>query len=211
MSNSKAILDKLEFKLVAKEFAVFSEKRHICWQLVSEVPGLPFLAFKQRLHSREEKSTNQEHSREEEDEEDDDAERELEDDQATLVTERCDTISMEYHVVYSESYQVPVLYFNAFHSDGKLLSLNEIWDRVPSLHRQRIEHDKWTVITQQEHPIFGRPFFQLHPCHTEDLMKQVLPNSSKSKSNYIVTWLSSVGPLVGLHLPLVFSELCGDG
>ena len=30
------------------------------------------------------------------------------------------------------------------------------------------------------------------------------------RSNYVVTWLSSVGPVVGLSLPLAYSELCNE-
>ncbi|XP_041359476.1 ubiquitin-like-conjugating enzyme ATG10 [Gigantopelta aegis] len=117
-----------------------------------------------------------------------------------------ETISYEYHIVYSCSYAVPVLYFTVSNSKGKLLSLDDVWSMVPDYYQQRLQDERWTFLTQQEHPILGRPFFQLHPCHTADLMKQV--NSKLPQQNYLITWLSTVGPVVGLTLPLYYGVEC---
>ncbi|XP_063962395.1 ubiquitin-like-conjugating enzyme ATG10 isoform X1 [Lytechinus pictus] len=118
---------------------------------------------------------------------------------------QCESCQFEYHIIHSASYNVPVLYFTACKSDGKLLTLDEVWGQVPGSYQERLRHQRWTFITQQEHPLLGRPFFQLHPCRTADLMKSVVPHH---KGNYVVTWLSSVGPVVGLELPLAFADLC---
>ncbi|XP_072025034.1 ubiquitin-like-conjugating enzyme ATG10 isoform X3 [Amphiura filiformis] len=130
----------------------------------------------------------------------------------TLTESSSEFHQYEYHIVYSSSYSVPVLYFTACKSDGKLLSLDEVWQAIPEYYQTRLQHQRWTFITQQEHPYLGRPFFQLHPCHTADLMHAVLPQGTDStkRSNYLVTWLSSVGPVVGLSLPLVYSQLCNN-
>ncbi|XP_022100186.1 ubiquitin-like-conjugating enzyme ATG10 [Acanthaster planci] len=117
----------------------------------------------------------------------------------------------DYHIVYNHSFSVPTLYFSACHEDGKILSLDEVWRSVPSHYQKRLQSERWTFITQQEHPILGRPFYSLHPCHTADLMKAVLNAASQtatSHRNYLVTWLSSVGPVVGLSLPLRYAKLC---
>ncbi|XP_067678761.1 ubiquitin-like-conjugating enzyme ATG10 [Haliotis asinina] len=108
----------------------------------------------------------------------------------------------EYHIVYSASYGVPVLYFNAYTKAGKLLSLDTIWNSVPQHYQDRFQHERWSILTQQEHPILGRPFFQLHPCHTADLMSKLIPNSCSG--NYLLSWLSAVGPVVGLKVPLSY-------
>ncbi|XP_051972656.1 ubiquitin-like-conjugating enzyme ATG10 isoform X2 [Xyrauchen texanus] len=58
----------------------------------------------------------------------------------------------------------------------------------------------------QEHLLLGQPFFMLHPCHTEEFMKPALDLAQmENKVNYIVTWLSVVGPVVGLEVPLSYS------
>lgn len=71
-------------------------------------------------------------------------------------------ITYEYHIVYSLSHSVPVLYFNAWYASGKLLTLQEIWERVNIQYQEQIANTKWNSLTQTEHPVLGRPFFQLH-------------------------------------------------
>ncbi|XP_073227607.1 ubiquitin-like-conjugating enzyme ATG10 [Porites lutea] len=114
-------------------------------------------------------------------------------------------LKYEYHIVYSDSYSVPVLYFTACRHDGRLLSLKEVWENVPDIYHDRLEYEKWTFLTQQEHPYLGVPFYQLHPCHTADMMKRALSIDSDRPLNYLITWLSTVGPVVGLNLPLAYS------
>ncbi|XP_074642454.1 ubiquitin-like-conjugating enzyme ATG10 [Tubulanus polymorphus] len=114
-------------------------------------------------------------------------------------------LTYEYHVLFSNSYSVPVLYFNIYYSDGKLVTLDKVWDYVPQEHREHLENEKWSMITQQEHPVLGRPFYQLHPCRTSELMGKLAADR-----NYTVTWLSAVGPIVGLNLPLCYHMLMGN-
>ncbi|KPP57386.1 ubiquitin-like-conjugating enzyme ATG10-like, partial [Scleropages formosus] len=84
-------------------------------------------------------------------------------------------IRYEYHVLYSSSYQTPVLYFRASALDGRPLSLEEMWDNVHPSYRRRLLHSPWDTITQQ--------------------------------LNYIVSWLSVVGPMVGLEIPLSYATV----
>ncbi|KAL4237262.1 E2-like conjugating enzyme atg10 [Mactra antiquata] len=116
-------------------------------------------------------------------------------------------ILFEYYVIYSESYSVPVLYFNVYNSNGGLVSLSDVWDLVPAHYKERLEENRWTFITQSEHPYLGRPYYQLHPCHTATLMKDVTSmTSSNACSNYLLSWLSAVGPVVLLSLPLTLAS-----
>ncbi|KAI8787386.1 ubiquitin-like-conjugating enzyme ATG10 isoform X1 [Biomphalaria glabrata] len=117
------------------------------------------------------------------------------------------TLTYEYHVVYNESYAVPVLYFNIFTNDGRLLPLDEVWSQCPTHYQTHLKDNKWSTLTQQEHPLLGRPFLQLHPCHTADFMAQVISKSSQ-KINYLACWLSTVGPMVGLNIPSDY--MCKD-
>ena len=45
--------------------------------------------------------------------------------------EEARVIEYEYHIVYSSTYKVPVLYFNAAHLDGTSLRGTEVWDILP--------------------------------------------------------------------------------
>ncbi|XP_040277439.1 ubiquitin-like-conjugating enzyme ATG10 [Bufo bufo] len=116
-----------------------------------------------------------------------------------------EVIHYEYHVLYSISYQAPVLYFRASFLDGRPLTLDAIWERVHDSYKPRLLHGPWETITQQEHPILGQPFFVLHPCRTNDFMSS-LQGSTSREGNYITTWLSTVGPVVGLTLPLSYGK-----
>ncbi|XP_074240282.1 ubiquitin-like-conjugating enzyme ATG10 isoform X2 [Saimiri boliviensis] len=169
--------------------------------------------------------------------------------------EASQVIKYEYHVLYSCSYQVPVLYFRASFLDGRPLTLKDIWEGVHECYKTRLLQGPWDTITQQgyqrtaclfchedpysqkmtiyepgcnllpstmsvatlildfpdsesEHPILGQPFFVLHPCKTNEFMTPVLKNSRKINKNvnYITSWLSIVGPVVGLNLPLSYAK-----
>ncbi|KAK3908973.1 Ubiquitin-like-conjugating enzyme ATG10 [Frankliniella fusca] len=75
----------------------------------------------------------------------------------------------EYHILYSISYASPVLYFNAFFNDGRLLPLEALWNGSGS-ENQVLKHMRWEALSQQEHPILRRPFYQLHPCKTAEFL-----------------------------------------
>lgn len=113
-----------------------------------------------------------------------------------------------YHVLYSSSYRVPVLYFNVWRQNGSLLPLSDIWSLMPDCLQEQLLQLRWTTVTQQEHPIQGTPYFQLHPCKTAHFMEQTLPKDTKH-ANYLVTWLSTIAPVVGLEMPIQYSAIAG--
>ncbi|XP_059199923.1 ubiquitin-like-conjugating enzyme ATG10 [Centropristis striata] len=119
----------------------------------------------------------------------------------------------EYHILHSCSYSTPVLYFRASTLEGRSLSLEEVWSSVHPNFRQRLQNSPLNTITLQEHPLLGQPFFMLHPCRTEEFMRPVLQAAQDQHRpvNYVLSWLSVVGPVVGLDVPLKYStQLCPD-
>uniref|UniRef100_A0A1A9W6Z1 TsaA-like domain-containing protein n=1 Tax=Glossina brevipalpis TaxID=37001 RepID=A0A1A9W6Z1_9MUSC len=114
-----------------------------------------------------------------------------------------DLMHMEYHVVYSVTYQVPVLYLQGHRHDGKIITLEKAWDIFKfdrnddetRLTRQQMLN----ILTQMEHPILFKPYLCLHPCRTAELLSQT-PNSC----NRIITFISLMGPYVRLNLPLAY-------
>ncbi|NXK68500.1 ATG10 enzyme, partial [Sylvietta virens] len=136
----------------------------------------------------------------------------LDDSQATGVCSTEEVVRYEYHVLFSSSYQVPVLYFRACFLDGRPLTLDEIWGSVHASYQDRLQERPWDTITQQEHPILGQPFFVLHPCRTNEFISAVLGDSQEHHRhiNYIILWLSTVGPVVGLNLPLSYAKLAPE-
>ncbi|XP_010453165.1 PREDICTED: ubiquitin-like-conjugating enzyme ATG10 isoform X2 [Camelina sativa] len=113
----------------------------------------------------------------------------------------------DFHIVYSASYKVPVLYFRGYCSGGQPLSLDVIKKDLPSCSVSLLLQSKWTFITQEEHPYLNRPWFKLHPCGTEDWIKLLSQSSISAGCQmpvelYLVSWFSVVGQVVGLRIPL---------
>ncbi|TKS80405.1 Ubiquitin-like-conjugating enzyme ATG10 [Collichthys lucidus] len=134
--------------------------------------------------------------------------KEGEDEGACTVSEgSSQVLQYEYHIVYSCSYCTPVLYFRAFTLEGKSLSLEEVWSSVHPNFRLRLQNSPLNTITLQEHPLLGQPFFMIHPCRTEQFMRPVLQAAQDQHRpvNYVLSWLSVVGPMVGLDVPLKYS------
>ncbi|XP_046840484.1 ubiquitin-like-conjugating enzyme ATG10 isoform X2 [Xenia sp. Carnegie-2017] len=197
-----------QFNDAIEKFIDKSELFNLNWSIknVETQPDVKYLSKRENISM---KINNQTKTERIEDELEEDYKNILTDDGVYLgaTGEIPDSVTFEYHVVYSYSYNVPVLYFSAWKQDGKLLSLENIWENVPLVHRDFLKYDKWSFITQQEHPILGRPYFLVHPCHTANLIMQLLmnvPDSKRDNLSYLTTWLTAVGPTVGLQLPLEF-------
>lgn len=77
-------------------------------------------------------------------------------------------LTVEYHVVLSESFSCPVLYLNVSRPNGSLLSYNELYQLFGI---DTPKNGPEMVFTQQDHPVLNRPFFYLHPCKTNEWMR----------------------------------------
>ncbi|XP_069043606.1 ubiquitin-like-conjugating enzyme ATG10 isoform X1 [Lepisosteus oculatus] len=71
-------------------------------------------------------------------------------DTENAIVKTTEVIRYEYHVVYSCSYRVPVLYFRASTLEGRPLGLEEIWAGVHEHYRERLLQGPWDTITQQK-------------------------------------------------------------
>ncbi|XP_059450015.1 ubiquitin-like-conjugating enzyme ATG10 isoform X5 [Corylus avellana] len=128
---------------------------------------------------------------------------------ATLVQSNCSKVPYyDLHIIYSASYRVPVLFFRAYYSDGEPLGFNAIEKDLPAHSAKALLDSKWTFITQEEHPYLNRPWFKLHPCGTSEWMKLLFHVDVSVAKNgvtielYLLSWLSVVGQVVGLRIPL---------
>ncbi|XP_057299184.1 ubiquitin-like-conjugating enzyme ATG10 [Hydractinia symbiolongicarpus] len=137
-------------------------------------------------------------------------------DKLSASVEHSDVVNFKHHIVYSDSYNVPVCILQqvrqiffcesclcvmlpSYVIDGRIKTLEEIWQLVPEQQKHALQ-DKWSFITQQEHPYLQIPCYQLHPCHTSNFMKAL----STTNSNYLLMWISAIGPVVNLNLPMAY-------
>ncbi|XP_050530345.1 ubiquitin-like-conjugating enzyme ATG10 [Daktulosphaira vitifoliae] len=119
-------------------------------------------------------------------------------------------IMCEYHVLYSPTYCCPDLYFNMWFTDGRLLSLENIWSLVNLSLKNSLIADKWNAITQKYHPMKNIPFYTLHPCKTTEIIEllssstNLYTNDVENSCSPLIAWLSTISPLVGLNVDLSY-------
>ena len=109
-----------------------------------------------------------------------------------------DKVLLKYHVIYDDSYQVPVLYFSVTYSSGKVVKPADLTAIL------KTPNKLVDAISQKDHPLLDTPYYFIHPCQTSRMMK----NFCNKQLNfvYLLTFLSSVGPVAGLYIPHAYIE-----
>ncbi|CAH1760354.1 9960_t:CDS:2 [Entrophospora sp. SA101] len=171
-------LTKHEFELAAKAFLKQSTRSSEVWMWVEhkKLKNYGYLSLKTLIKSKDNSNTS------------------------TMTNNSVDKIdeylTVDYHIIYSSVYQLPVLYFNAYRTDGTALTMSEIYInlvessfRVNDLQNSGLRGG----LSQQDHPILMIPFYYLHPCK-----RMIMP----SLEGYIRSWLSFVGPVVGINVSM---------
>lgn len=110
-------------------------------------------------------------------------------------------IAYDFHVLFHRSYRVPVLCFNGYKPNGTLLTLDEAWRLFndPDTASSAMP----TVLTEMEHPTLYKPFHTLHPCRTAELLGAI----GGGGGNRVLSFLSTLGPFVNLHMDLRYGQL----
>ncbi|GMH43241.1 hypothetical protein BSKO_11163 [Bryopsis sp. KO-2023] len=120
----------------------------------------------------------------------------------------------DFHVIYSHSYRVPVLWFRGQTPDGTPLGFTQILQDFPQLRSavERMSGDS-AAVSANEHPLLHTPWYFVHPCQTPSFMSLLLkeqrhPADSEGKGggerkglNFLVSWFSVVLPAFGLQPP----------
>ena len=105
-------------------------------------------------------------------------------------------IFSDVHVVLSPVYGQPVLLFNHSHAEsGEPLRHDCVFEML----ERRLPVSQATgplgpVVSQQEHPVLGSPFYALHGCETSKMMRDV-GHADTTARGYLLCWLSLVGPV----------------
>eukprot|EP00037_Helgoeca_nana_P027782 m.321587 g.321587 ORF g.321587 m.321587 type:complete len:135 (-) comp27594_c2_seq2:3924-4328(-) len=110
----------------------------------------------------------------------------------------------EYHVVYSQAYAVPVLYFSVTELDGTPISGDEaVWRHLPNHDENTLaQMREQTAVSQADHPALQRPFYFVHPCRTAEMLAATAVDGAATppaELNVVLSWLSLTGREVGLN------------
>ncbi|KAG9196411.1 hypothetical protein G6011_01532 [Alternaria panax] len=111
---------------------------------------------------------------------------------------------VDYDVVLSPVYRVPVLYISIRDPQHRYpTTMTTLYDYLVPL-EFRAQTDNVGVIggiTITDHPATNRPVFFIHPCQTADVM-QVSVDRNITADEYLMVWIGAVGKAVGLNVPL---------
>ena len=120
---------------------------------------------------------------------------------------RAAAVRTEAHVVLSPVYGQPLLLFNLLDAaSGALLPHTEVCGLLERWLPQPVRDGAAPAapgVTQQEHPVLGLPYYALHGCETAALMATM--GHTEADPGYVVGWLSLLGPLVGVSVPLALA------
>ncbi|CAB5107439.1 hypothetical protein RhiirA5_500671 [Rhizophagus irregularis] len=222
-------LTRQEFDIAAKSFLEQSKKSGEydgdlwVWNEHEKLKGFGYLSRRLIIQKLKNDSINENITDiTTDDEQFEQVEEEIEDPSTLNTTDTAaEYFTVDYHIIYSASYKVPVLYFNAYHKDGTPLTNDGIYSCL--VEPSRLEDIKTAGfhggISQQDHPTLLIPFYYLHPCETATLMKSIVDTSQPATLNnhnnnnllreisiegYIRSWLSLVGNVVGLKIGISY-------
>ncbi|KAJ5948425.1 Autophagy-related protein 3 [Penicillium verhagenii] len=137
-----------------------------------------------------------------------------EDPETLIRTDLNPRLQVDYDIVFSPTYQVPVLYLALrWHHYNGPVGLDAIYRYVvPEQYQMELKSvGIMGGISFGYHPDSGAPAFFVHPCNTADAMTQVADAQSVTPGTYLLIWLGLVGHCVNLHIPreLVASDSAG--
>lgn len=126
-----------------------------------------------------------------------------EDDSEAIVRAPPIHASVKYNITYSTSYAVPVLSVSiADPVHGPQLSVEKLCDLlVPETSRSQLEAGGVLGMLSLTELDSGDLAYQIHPCRTQEVMQNLLGNRSCSPLRYMILWLGTMGPSIGLTLP----------
>ncbi|KAI9681552.1 MAG: hypothetical protein M1829_000749 [Trizodia sp. TS-e1964] len=109
---------------------------------------------------------------------------------------------VEYSIVLSPTYRVPVLYFS-LHNSSRAPRLEAVYEALVPLSMRGGLRSVGVLggLSRGDHPITGRPAFFVHPCNTAAAMQALVGAEGVPVEEYLVLWLGVVGGCVGLCVP----------
>lgn len=117
-----------------------------------------------------------------------------------------DNIYVDYHILHSPTYRVPILYFQLRNLPSGLdvHSIDAVYEYlVPEQFKSELR-DVGVMggISVGNHPILGTTAFFVHPCSTSEAMEELGKDRQVHAEEYLALWIGLVGGAVGLSEPL---------
>jgi len=137
----------------------------------------------------------------------------------------------KFSIIYSSTYQVPVLYFNVQDTNGNPVGRQHLLEILRQEHRRSaftasndFTNDTWEFVSQEENPVTGLCSFFLHPCQSTQRLQQFLTSVATTiyqnedctkleqksintedfpftKECILWSWMSMILPAIGQSIP----------
>lgn len=126
-----------------------------------------------------------------------------------------DVTEWTFSIVFHDTWRVPTLYFHVHDIDGTPITRDKVVTILLSSTRGNetnangsimTEEETWDFVSQEEHPMTGKPSFFLHPCQAAAKMELLL----HQPKHYcpLLSWMSMILPSVGCAIsPYVYNEV----
>ncbi|KAI0091969.1 hypothetical protein BDY19DRAFT_983545 [Irpex rosettiformis] len=113
-----------------------------------------------------------------------------------------DVLTCRQYVVFSSTFQVPAFYFSMHHKTGAPLTLREIVES-PLFRAQTLPNtamstfaldtpdSAFAMLSQGDHPTLGTPCWCLHPCHTAEVVEEIIREVGHAESDRNLRWLEA--------------------
>lgn len=107
-----------------------------------------------------------------------------------------------FSVVFSETWRVPVLYFEVAKRSGERCTHSEVINLLVDEPKPALKtpSEYLSFLSFDEHPVTGFPALFLHPCGTEARMSEL--QGTMSCSNRLWSWMAMSLSLLGFHIPV---------
>lgn len=113
-------------------------------------------------------------------------------------------VSVDFSILWSSIYQVPVLWFTLHRiPSGVSTGIEAVYQHlVPEIFHSGLRQiGVIGAISIANHPISDLPAFFVHPCNTAEALQAACQDRRCSEEAYIMIWLGLVGPSVNLYVP----------
>ncbi|CAL2031690.1 unnamed protein product [Caenorhabditis brenneri] len=106
-------------------------------------------------------------------------------------------VTQDSHIIYNSTYRTPTLWFNFHAKTGAPIDIEIVERDLLKIPRTESTASIRTRISQYEHPFLGVLYYNIHPCQTSQLMKEL----KLGEGTWLMSWLSVYGQQIGLRIP----------
>ena len=137
----------------------------------------------------------------------------LEDDDEEALQQACKIGPVvNYDIILSPTYRVPVLYISIADSQHRFPpTMATLYEHlIPPTFKAQIEAvGVIGGITITDHAVTNRPVFFIHLCQTAAVMEASVGERNVTADEYLTIWIGALGKCAGLEVPLAI--MCEDG